>query len=530
MQRIIIYFVLSCMLLMPAAVDAKDEIEETILSRCDVIREWNYGAPQGSSFQLTLDTDSARKNNRNSIKAVYDIKDNTRGGGWMFFNISIPYKLFYKFNEIISVSFYLKGDGGTNAIRAGIVDSEGEIFESKQVFVLNKTDWQLMTVTKDELQPGPYQPNKDKLTNSRKLDLPAPREFFFVIDGLWTKSKKGSFSIDDVKFKHKRVEKKGNNIIISVSQTGYKIKDKKIAVIASEKELKSDKFQVFDSNGELVYKGNLRKHPDQWDSKFYTADFSEVASKGIYRIKSNTTESVSFPIRNNIYRKIHSRKEPIYFKDIFNSFMGQQRCYDEKCMSGEEKEHSYSDRVLPAYKVDGKSTDHHIKGKMISNLTGGWHDATSTDKETISHVNSILDMLWAYELNSGIFAGPGQAGIPLIMKEAQWGLDYILKIQDTDGGFYIAVKPHDSWKSQSPPRRILINKGTGVNARASACLAAGYRMFMNVDKKRAEKYLKAAQKGWEWVESNPDKFILGMSILSNCNLVFTRSYLDITWV
>ena len=25
-------------------------------------------------------------------------------------------------------------------------------------------------------------------------------------------------------------------------------------------------------------------------------------------------------------------------------------------------------------------------------------------------------------------------------------------------------------------------------------------------------------------------FILGMSILSNCNLVFTRSYLDITWV
>ena len=55
-------------------------------------------------------------------------------------------------------------------------------------------------------------------------------------------------------------------------------------------------------------------------------------------------------------------------------------------------------------------------------------------------------------------------------------------MQDKDGGVFLAVKPFDWWIGGAPPRRILVNKCTGVTAKVAAAWATAYRVFKDKDR------------------------------------------------
>ena len=125
-------------------------------------------------------------------------------------------------------------------------------------------------------------------------------------------------------------------------------------------------------------------------------------------------------------------------------FMRQQRCgynpfLDVEC-------HQHDGRT--AYGPRPEST--HI------DVTGGWHDAGDQLKYLITSSNATVRMLLAYELQPEKFGDvvdalgrPSPNGVPDVLDEAKWGLDWMHKMHPAPNELYHQVaddRDHIGWK------------------------------------------------------------------------------------
>jgi len=292
--------------------------------------------------------------------------------------------------------------------------------------------------------------------------------------------------------------------IIGASQVGYKPSDKKIAVLALDKRANLSEFTVSSPDGIPVFKGRIKYWGDKWHKNMYGLDFTKLNIAGRYKVQWDGLTSLAFSIDKSVWRK------EIDLDKIFNGFFYSQRCLEhlvEKLRYNGDSTHADLDINLPIYIFDSNGNEVYNE-LTFSDATGGWHDATSTDKETAKITWTAQQLLLAYQKNPSFFTSdPTSKDLPKILQEAKWGLDYLFKIQDVDGGMFLAVKPFDWWKPASLPRRLIINKDTGVTAKAVSCWATAYSIFESIDPEYAEKCLSAARKGLEWVDEHPNEYI-----------------------
>ena len=68
-------------------------------------------------------------------------------------------------------------------------------------------------------------------------------------------------------------------------------------------------------------------------------------------------------------------------------------------------------------------------------VTGGWHDASDYLQYLATSANAVSQMLFAYLKNPASFSDkfdasgkPGMNGIPDILDEAKWGIDWLMKM------------------------------------------------------------------------------------------------------
>ncbi|MCZ7669345.1 MAG: glycoside hydrolase family 9 protein [Chloroflexi bacterium] len=81
-------------------------------------------------------------------------------------------------------------------------------------------------------------------------------------------------------------------------------------------------------------------------------------------------------------------------------------------------------------------------------VSGGWYDAGDYGKYVNAGATAVSDLLWAYELFPQQFPD-GQMnipesgnGVPDLLDEARWELDWILKMQEPEsGGFTTWCNP-----------------------------------------------------------------------------------------
>jgi hypothetical protein len=119
--------------------------------------------------------------------------------------------------------------------------------------------------------------------------------------------------------------------------------------------------------------------------------------------------------------------------------------------------------------------------------------------------------MWAYMQNPAMFNAEQVGGLPAILDEVKWGLNFILNMQDTDGGEFMCVIPgrrSNSTNLNTPvERHVFVNKGTGVAARALGSFALGYSVFKKIDHSFAQQLLDAAHKGADWIAKNPNTYL-----------------------
>jgi hypothetical protein len=297
---------------------------------------------------------------------------------------------------------------------------------------------------------------------------------------------------------------------LSVCQIGYRPEDRKVAVVSLGEPLQEPGFVVRDASGQAVFTGRAAEWtwPEGvrpwWDRHYYRLDFSGLTERGLYHVECGGLHSPPFPVRNSIYREVLSRDGVVTPGVLLTGFLAAQRCHDEKCMSAPGTSHPLgpparpgSDTAVPAHRaVRADAVSEPVPGHPLVDVEGGWHDASSKDKETVREALQVLQLARAYERAPGL-CGAGLAA------ELRWGLDYLAKLQDADGGFYLAVQGQ-------PPgseRRVLTDKSVGTNMRCAAAFAAACRVLRGEDADYASACLERARRAFRWVEENPEEWV-----------------------
>lgn len=248
---------------------------------------------------------------------------------------------------------------------------------------------------------------------------------------------------------------------IRVNLVGYTNAGPKRALVISKKKLEQAIYLFSYQNNQqtlLLLKGS-QQEPWYPFSYNYEIDFSSNTQTGDYRIQSadGTIQSAIF----------HIGPYPALFEDVVH-FLQTQRCgYNP-----------YIDAVC--HPLDGRSFYGNMPDKSYVDARGGWHDAGDQLKYLITGSNATARMLQAWEWNKKAFSDhvnalgqSGANGIPDILDEAKWGLDWIHRLHCAPDQLIHQVADDRDHLGFKLPNEDPADYGFGVNKDRPAYFATG---------------------------------------------------------
>jgi len=220
---------------------------------------------------------------------------------------------------------------------------------------------------------------------------------------------------------------KQENQWIRINQLGYRPGDCKVAVFLSTDNVTLKSFRVVDiKSGTTVLEKQLTSPQTSLEpfKSCYRLNFTEIKEEGSYRIIADNAASV-FNISECTYNGS---------ADFLLNYMRQQRCGFNPYLK--DSCHTHDGYIV----YGGLSDNLHI------NVSGGWHDAADYLKYVSTSANATYQMLFSYLENPDSFHDnylqnglPGKDGVPDILNESRWGLDWLLKMNPEDTEMYNQV-------------------------------------------------------------------------------------------
>ncbi len=310
---------------------------------------------------------------------------------------------------------------------------------------------------------------------------------------------------------------------IRINNAGYLPQDKKVAVFISTSMSEAKLFTLHNAvTDEQLYEGEVKiKDAECWGMKSaFRLDFSQVKKEGGYYIKCDNAKSPVFKISTDAYEGL---------ADFLLVYLRQQRCgYNP-----------YTDTLC--HQHDGYIVDHPTRSGEKIDVTGGWHDATDYLQYQTTSATTAYHLLFAYREqedksifkdNYNALGQPGANGIPDILDEAKWGLEWLLKMNPEDkvmfnqiaddrdhSGFrlpqydsvdygwgpgkgrpvyYVTGKPQGLGK--------YINRTTGVASTAgkfASTFALGAELFKDIDAEFASELVSKVEPAFNFGEEFP---------------------------
>ena len=146
-------------------------------------------------------------------------------------------------------------------------------------------------------------------------------------------------------------------------------------------------------------------------------------------------------------------------------------------------------------------------------ITGGWHDAGDYGRYVSPGAVAAAHLLYAWKLfpagcSDELNIPETGNGVPDILNEARYELEWLLGMQRGDGAFYHKltkasfapfIMPQDDKKEE-----YLMPVSHCATGAACACLALGSRIFRAFDPAFAGQMLSSAVSAWRWLEAHPD--------------------------
>ena len=292
---------------------------------------------------------------------------------------------------------------------------------------------------------------------------------------------------------------------IKVDQVGYLPGSLKLAFVTAA----GKRFEVKRAlDGVTVFKGELS--PAAADSatgdSVQVANFSKLREPGTYYLDvPGVGRSWPFSIGRDVFSRAY--------------YLAMRAFYGQRCGMAVDLGPEFPGYAHPACHL--KAEFHASSGKQGERgNVGGWHDAGDYGRYVVNSGITVGTLLWTWEI-----FGPKLKtiklnlpetgnGTPDILNEARWNLEWMLKMQDGDGGVWHKqtsehfpgfVMPEDD-----PLPSVVI--GTGVEPYKSTCATADVaavaaiaaRVYQSYDPKFAARNLEAARKAWLWTQKYPN--------------------------
>lgn len=281
---------------------------------------------------------------------------------------------------------------------------------------------------------------------------------------------------------------------IFADQAGYLPGAEKRAVIPFD----CDSFEIIDTDGNGVFEGKTecRGYDKGSGDTVYIADFTAFDRCGRYRVRAGGERSAEFEIGSAVYKGLSN--------DILKAF------YFLRCGCELTEEFAGKFTHAPCHTENAVLWDNR---DISLDVHGGWHDAGDYGRYVTAAACALAHMLYGYKmypeaalaLRSGI--PESGKGVPDILSECRYELEWLLRMQSPEGGAYhkVTTAAHAPFVMPHEDRAQLyvfpVSSMATADMAAVFALAAG--IFREYDSGFADTLAKAAEKSYEWLEENP---------------------------
>jgi endoglucanase len=309
---------------------------------------------------------------------------------------------------------------------------------------------------------------------------------------------------------------------IVVDQFGYRTGAEKIAVIRNPQVgfdslthfTPGTTYAVVDAHSSVKL---LEAAPTSWNSgatdtpsgdQAWWFDFSTVTTPGDYFVldEQHNVRSNVFHVSDDVYRGVLAQAmRMLYFQ---RDGIAKMATYAGAAYA-DGVAHA-QDETCGAY-ANGGTGD----AGPTRDLRGGWYDAGDQSKYTNFVASDVIDLLRAYTENPGVFRDDYNIpesgnGVPDVLDEAKWALDWLARMQNADGSVLsIVVHAGGSPPSADTTPCIYGPASTSATLSTAAAFAEASIVFGASSAANttyagyAAQLLTMATNAWTWAVANP---------------------------
>ncbi len=291
---------------------------------------------------------------------------------------------------------------------------------------------------------------------------------------------------------------------IRLNQVGFYPSTEKVAIITDST---AKEFYVVDTKTkEKVFSGDLKpmgvwEYSEEFSNK---ADFTKFNKIGTYIISvPGVGDSYPFQISNQVNLTVGKASLGFLYYQRASTDLPAQYAGKWARPAGHP-----DDQVIVHASA---ATATRPEGTKIKS-SKGWYDAGDYNKYIVNSGISTYTLMALYEQYPKFFdtlklnIPENTNNIPDLLDEIRWNLDWMVTMQDEDGGVYHkltntnfdgSVMPADATNG-----RYVIMKTTAASLDFAAVMAVAYRVYKKTDKTFSEKCLKASIAAYDWSKKN----------------------------
>ncbi len=280
---------------------------------------------------------------------------------------------------------------------------------------------------------------------------------------------------------------------VFVNQVGYRTHAPKLAIMTG-----SDTCRLINEADSTVVEPLVTYHgfDEASGDEVYKVNFSTVCEPGTYHFEdASGATSVSFRIGCGIYSDA--------FTDMLRMFYFQRcGCALDKTYAGVfTHDICHTNPIL-----------NYLNNDISKEMTGGWHDAGDFGRYVSPGAVTVGHLLYAYLLFPRAFdrslnIPESGNGMPDVLNECRYELDWMLKMQADDGGVYHKVTTafHAPFIMPEEDKEQFFCYPVSSMATGGfvASVALASRIYREFDAEYADTLLEAAKRSFAWLLAHP---------------------------
>ena len=301
-----------------------------------------------------------------------------------------------------------------------------------------------------------------------------------------------------------------------INQLGYLPESRKTAILAEASQkgetplTQPPRLQLTNVLGECILEkcADFFGYDESSGDYVWQMDFSEVTEGGMYTLTCGNLSSYPFVIGTDLYdnlnvllcKALYFQRCGIPMEPKYAGLFTRPVCHRQPSVLWDDYKKFLSGEIA---QEDMETFD----------IKGGWHDAGDFGRYSTAAACALGHILYAYRFFPKAFQKnlnipESGNGIPDILNECRYELDWLLQMQTEDGGVYHKQTTRNHADFIMPDRDtdplILFPVSSMAVADFSAVMALASRTYSAFDPDFSDTALTAAKKSWKWLEQHPD--------------------------